>query len=58
MMDTVYKWFAYLKSKNHFLEGYVVGISAIADLITAASLQGKRGNLILINDLVAEAISR
>ena len=22
--DTVYKWFAYLKSKNHFLEGYVI----------------------------------
>jgi hypothetical protein len=22
--DTVYKWFGYLKSKNHFLEGYVI----------------------------------
>ena len=22
--DTVYKWFDYLKSKNHFLKGYVI----------------------------------
>jgi len=22
--DTVYKWFGYLKSKNHFPEGYVI----------------------------------
>lgn len=33
--DTVYKWFAYLKTKNHFIKGYVImpnHLHALVDL--------------------------
>ena len=47
--DTVYKWFDYLKSRGHFITGYVVMPNHVHALIAFRNTQGQSINSIIGN---------
>jgi REP element-mobilizing transposase RayT len=47
--DTVYKWFDYLKSKGHFITGYIIMPNHVHALIAFRNTQGQSINSIIGN---------
>src|SRR5438105_4565733 len=59
--DTVYKWFDHLKSKGHFINGYVVMPNHVHALIAFRNTQGQSINSIIGNGkrfMAYELVSR